>query len=198
MYVTCPSIMEVKMKIVRPVPMLLLLALLTATTAAASLESGVKAYKKGDFPRALKDFKADASKISCYNLGLMHYKGEGVKANRREAVRWFRKSAEMGHSQAQFIIGTMYDKGEDLAKDPGEAFAWYLKAAAKGHMQAQFNVGYMYTMGEGVKKDRNEAAGWLKKAAVQGHERAQKMLKVFGEEAQSDYDKGKNLSDKTI
>jgi len=155
--------------------------LLAATPCLASFDSGLKAYKKKDFGRAMKDFKADGSKNSCYNIAIMYYKGEGVKQDRREAVQWFRKAADLGHMNAQFILGTMYDKGEDLALDQGEAFRWYRKAAEQGHKQAQFNVGYMYTMGEGVKKDQKEAVIWLKKAAKQGHPEAQKILGVMGE-----------------
>lgn len=156
-----------------------------AGVAFAGLQKGVDAYKKRDYVRAMKEFKADGGNVACYNIGLMYYRGEGVKPNRGEGIKWFRKAADMGNVQAQFLMGTLYDKGEDLARDQGEAFRWYLRAAEQGHSQAQFNVGYMYTVGEGVKKDRKEAMAWLGKAAAQGHEKAAKMLKVMEEGASS-------------
>jgi TPR repeat protein len=172
------------MKIVGSFVALILIWSLVSGSAMAGMAKGVEAYRKRDFGRAMKEFKADGSGEACYNIALMHYKGEGVKANRGEAVKWFRKAAEKGNMQSQFVMGTMYDKGEDLARDQGEAFRWYRKAAEQGHAQAQFNVGYMYTMGEGVKKDRGEALVWLKKAAAQRHEKAGKLLKVLEEGAQ--------------
>lgn len=161
--------------------LVILSLLLAAAPCLASFDSGLKAYKKKDFARAMKDFKADGSKNSCYNIGIMYYKGEGVKQDRREAVQWFRKAADLGDMNAQFTMGMLYDKGEDLALDQGEAYRWYRKAAEQGHRQAQFNIGYMYTMGEGVKKDPKEAVIWLKKAAKQGHPEAKKILGVMGE-----------------
>ncbi|GHT32760.1 hypothetical protein AGMMS49592_0010 [Endomicrobiia bacterium] len=39
-----------------------------------------------------------------YNLGVMYYKGEGVKQDYKEAIKWFKKAAEQGHSGAKTAL----------------------------------------------------------------------------------------------
>ena len=154
---------------------------LTAGPAIAGFEEGLKAYKSGNYEKALKEFKADATGKSCFNIGVMYLKGEGVQRDPGEAGKWMKKGAEQGDRNAQFFLGTMYDKGEVYAKDLSVAAQWYRKAGEQGHPQAQFNLGLMLTNGEGVEKNRDEAVKWLRKAASAGHVNAQKLLKVMGE-----------------
>lgn len=158
------------------------IAVFTAVSAVADYNSGLKAYRMKEYPRAIKEFKADGGRNSNYNLGVIYFKGEGVKADRLQGLEYFKKAAEQGHMNAQFLMGTMYDKGEDVMQDRAVAAKWYRKAAEQGHAQAQFNLGLMYTNGEGVEKDRKEAVVWLKKSARQGHKGAGKLLGVMGEE----------------
>jgi len=160
----------------------LLLALLTTVTVSADYQTGMGAYRVRDYKWAMKEFKADQTRDSQYNLGVMYYKGEGVKADHHEGIEWFRKAAVQGHAQAQFLLGGFYDSGKDLPLDRAEAAKWYRKAAEQGHLQAQFNLGLMYINGEGVEKNRNKAVVWLKKAAYNGHRDAGKLLKSMGEE----------------
>lgn len=149
--------------------------------AWADYAAGLKAYQHRDFGTAHKLLKEDTSADSAYLLGIMSFKGEGVKADKAEGVRWLRRAADMGHVRAQSNLGMLYDKGDGVPLDQKEAAVWYRKAADKGDAQSQFNLGLMYTNGEGVAKDRTEAVKWLKKAARQGHPNARKLLKVMGE-----------------
>lgn len=158
------------------------IATLGSVDAHAEYKAGMRAYQAGDFARALKEFKTDKSKEAQFSLGVMHFKGQGVKADPKQSIEYFRKAAERGHANAAFLLGTIYDKGESVAKDVPVAAKWYLMAAEKGHSEAQFNVGTMYTNGEGIEKNRTEAVKWLKKAANQGHARAGKLLGVMGED----------------
>ena len=61
----------------------------------AEYESGIEAAAKGE---------ADAQ----YNLGVLHYKGQGVKKNPQEAMRLFKAAAEQGHTDAQRNLGLMF------------------------------------------------------------------------------------------
>mgnify|MGYP001398951901 CR=1 FL=1 len=166
---------------------------LLAAPVLADYKTGLGAYRVRDYKRAMKEFKADPTRDSQFNLGVMYFKGEGVKADPIEGIEWFRKAAEKGHVQAQFLLGTMFDAGKDVAQDRAAAAKWYLKAADQGHVQAQFNLGLMYTNGEGVEKDREKAVVWLKKAAGNGHRDAGRLLKTMGEEvpAQAQHKGGK-------
>lgn len=152
-----------------------------AGAARADFAGGLRAYESRDYATALRLFKADGGPDSCYVLGIMYYKGEGVTADKAEAVKWLRKAAEKGNVRAQYNLGMMYDKGDGVPKNLKEAAGWYRKAAEKGHVQSQFNLGLMYTNGEGVPKDRKEAVKWLRKAASKGHPNARKLLGVMGE-----------------
>ena len=169
----------------KPCPLLLIAVAVSALTSAicmADYNAGLKAYDAKNYGQAMKEFKADGSKNSNYNLGVMYYKGQGVKVDHRQGLEYFKKAADQGHVNAQFVLGNLYDKGEDVLQDRAVAAKWYRKAAEQGHAQAQFNLGLMYTNGEGVEKDRQEAVVWLKKSARQGHKGAGKLLAVMGEE----------------
>ena len=58
-----------------------------------------------------------------------------------EAVRWYRKAADQGIAQAQYILGTMFYHGRGVAQSDEEAARWYHKAADQGHVQAQHELG---------------------------------------------------------
>ena len=45
-----------------------------------------------------------------------------------EAVRWYRKSAELGNAAAQSSLGMMYADGVGVVKNEMEAVKWYRKA----------------------------------------------------------------------
>jgi TPR repeat protein len=72
-----------------------------------------------------------------FNLGACYDQGEGVKADKKEAVKWFRLAAEQGYANAQFNMGYSYAKGYGLKKDKVEAVKWLRLAAEQGHEDAE-------------------------------------------------------------
>jgi TPR repeat protein len=108
----------------------------------------------------------------CYNHG------KGVEKDMTEAVGWYRKAAEQGHSAAQCSLGVCYGKGQGVGQDMTEAVGWYRKAAEQGHTAAQCSLGFCYKYGEGVGKDEAEVVVWFRKAAEQGDSTAQNELGV--------------------
>lgn len=164
---------------------LVILMLACAATSWAAPQPGFsaafRAYQQHDYPTALRLFKADHGGDSCYVLGIMYYRGEGVPADKKEAIHWLTEAAEKNHLRAQYNLGMIYDKGDGVPQDLKEAAKWYRRGAEKGHVQSQFNLGLMYTNGEGVPKDHDEAVKWLRLAARKGHVNARKLLKVMGE-----------------
>ena len=56
----------------------------------------------------------------------------------------FRRAAERGHAEAQFVLAVTYDQGDGVPEDDAEAVRWYRKAAEQGHALAQFGLGTMY------------------------------------------------------
>lgn len=150
-------------------------------SARADFTAGLKAYEHHDYGTAVRLLKQDQSADSAYLLGIIYYKGEGVRADKAEAIRWLHRAADNGHIRAQYNLGMIYDKGAGVPQDLKEAAKWYRKAAEKGHVQSQFNLGLMYTNGEGVEKNHEEAVKWLRKAAKKKHANARKLLAVMGE-----------------
>ena len=54
-----------------------------------------------------------------------------------EAVKWYRKAAEQGHTGAQNNLGVRYDNGQGVTQSHTEAVKWYRKAAEQGHVGAK-------------------------------------------------------------
>ena len=50
------------------------------------------------------------------NLGWMYMEGEGVPQDYKEAVKWYRLSADQGDADAQYNLGVMYDQSQILQK----------------------------------------------------------------------------------
>ena len=131
-----------------------------------------------------KNIRADAAKgdpNAQYNMGVLYERGQIVKQDYKEAIKWYRKAADQDLAMAQFNLALMYDEGHGVKQDYKEAAKWYKKAAVQGLPQAEYNLGYMYLNGQGVFKDYDEAVKWLKLSAEHGHETAAALLKELGE-----------------
>ncbi len=74
------------------------------------------------------------------NIGWLYQKGQGVTVDNAEALKWYRKAAAAGNSEAQNSIGWFYENGMSVAADRAEALAWYRKAAAAGDNTAKGNL----------------------------------------------------------
>jgi TPR repeat protein len=62
------------------------------------------------------------------NLGVKYHKGEGVKQDYFEAVKWYKTATEQGDPRAQFNLGYMYGNGQGVKQDKFEAKLWYGEA----------------------------------------------------------------------
>jgi len=51
----------------------------------------------------------------------MHHKGDGIAQDNKEALKWYRLSAEQGNADAQNNLAVMYRKGEGVTQDYQEA-----------------------------------------------------------------------------
>src|SRR5437867_587794 len=67
--------------------------------------------------------KGDAT--AQFYLGMCYDIGNGVKKDRVEAAKWYRKAADQGHVAAQHALGLLYGVGDGVAKDSAEALRWY-------------------------------------------------------------------------
>lgn len=95
--------------------------------------------------------------------------GDSVKSV--QAVGYYRKAAELGNVEAQFLLAKWYDKGEGVPQNREKALFWYRKAAETSSsfsmesQEAKFILGRAYETGDGVVQDKEQAFEWYRKAA---------------------------------
>ena len=111
-----------------------------------------------------------------YRLGEKYQNGNGVKEDKAEAFKWFKKAAENGKENAFLPVGWKYANGDGVEENKAEAVKWYKKSAENGNTTAMNNLAWMYHDGDGVKTDKAEAFKWFKKAAENGNKDAMKWL----------------------
>ncbi|MCH8166953.1 MAG: sel1 repeat family protein, partial [Proteobacteria bacterium] len=77
---------------------------------AGDFQTGLEAYRAGDYMAALRDFRKAADQglaPAQYVLGVMYHHGRGVAQDYAEAVKWYRRAADQGNANAQFNLGGM-------------------------------------------------------------------------------------------
>ena len=74
----------------------------------------------------------------------MHANGKGTAQDFKEAIEWYKKSAELGNVNAQYNLANLYLRGQGAAQNDKLAFSWFIKAAEQGDAPAQYNLGRMY------------------------------------------------------
>lgn len=120
--------------------LLLIVALVRSENVYAGVDEGLRAYKRGDYTTALKEFELAAKqrdRSAHYYLGLMHYNGDGVTRDYKEAFKWFSKAAEEGNVSAQYNLGVMYFEGQGVPRDEFKAVKWWRKAEEQGDTSAK-------------------------------------------------------------
>lgn len=111
--------------------------------------------------------KDSALAEEAFRQGEWHRRGQ-TKSDEAEAVKCFRRAADLGHPGAQFILAGSCADGRGVVKNDWEAARWYRLAAEQGHADAQFNLGRRYQNGWGVAKNDDEARNWYQKAHEKG------------------------------
>ncbi len=142
-------------------------------------QEAMQAYTQGKYAKAHTLWIALAKAgdgEAMNNLGMLYDVGQGVPQNTKEALMWFRKSAEKGHAGGMSNLGRMLEQGRGTARHVDTAAAWFRKAADLGQADAQYNLGVLYERGEGVIKNDQHAAAWYSMAAASGQIDAQARL----------------------
>ena len=74
---------------------------------ADNYSDGINAMKNGNYVEAVRVFRVAAEKgdkFSQHCLGVMLYKGQGVKNNYAEGFKWLNLAAKQGFSQAELDL----------------------------------------------------------------------------------------------
>lgn len=149
---------------------------------AADFETGLNAYKAGDYASALKEWQPLAdlgAPHAAYNVGLLYARGQGVPKDFAKAAEYYKKAADQGIVEAEYNLAVLYSNGEGVPKDQQEAMKWFLKAAEQGDTRAADSLGDIYNEGPGAFQNYSEALKWYQKAAEAGVADAQFNLGVM-------------------
>ncbi len=168
--------------------LLAVVVVLTAAPAWADFKAGAKAYLRGDYATALKEWRPLAEQGDAraqFKLAGMYFSGRGVPQNNKEAIRWYRLAAELGHPKAQSSMGFLYANGKIVPQDYKEALRWYRLAAEQGVATAQGDMGVIYQYGRGVPQDNVQAHMWYNLAAARGYDRARRARDKLAKEMTS-------------
>ena len=179
------------------------------------LKKGKKAYKEGNFDKAIKFFRRsseDGNIVADWYLGHIYLEGRGVprdnamafsyysrvaesydpderdknrlrimvdaqlrvadyyrvgiadagiKSNYKVAARsYLRIASTYGHPGAQYSLGLMNIKGQGVKKNPQQGLKWLIAAARKRHPLSSAYLGDLYWDGKLVQKDRTRGLMW--------------------------------------
>ena len=139
-------------------------------TGVAGRVDDLKARALIDAASAGGDVLARMWVARAYSRGRLGYPRDEGKARAIALllVDAVRRQAELGSTEAVFLMGTAYDEGLGVADDPATAFTWFQKAAGADHTLAEHNIGNAYAAGRGVERDPAAAITWWTKAALKG------------------------------
>lgn len=165
-----------------------------AAPAAADVKAGVDAWARGDWSRAVSEWRplaiagdADAQ----FNLGQAYKLGRGVPIDPGQALAWFKRAADQGHLQAQDNYGI----GLFQANRRAEALPYLERSAARGESRSQLVLGTMLFNGDGVKADYPRAYALMTRASQAGlPSAAQSLAQMDGFITPADRDRGLQLA----
>ena len=109
------------------------------------------------------DEMASLKPHTMYLLGKSRALGTLSPKDMQEAVFWWRKAAEQGHTEAQYTLGLVLLRESENSK---EGRRWLLAAAEQEKAEAAYLVGGLYEEGLGIAQDQARAVEWYRKAAA--------------------------------
>lgn len=152
-----------------------LAALLAAPPAPAGVKDGVDAWSRGDFSRAVEEWRKPAAAGDAdaqFNLAQAYKLGKGVAADMARAEALYLKAAQQGHLQAADAYGLLlFQSGRREA-----AMTWIASSAGRGEPRAQYILGVAHYNGDLALKDPVRAYALMTRAAAAGLETAKATL----------------------
>lgn len=133
------------------------LALLLAAPASASVAAGVAKWRAGDWAGAVAEWAGPAARgdpDALFNMGQAHNLGRGVPQNRATAQDYYRRASDKGHVAATANLGiSLWQDGRRA-----EALPHLRRAADLGDPRASFVLGVAIFNGDGA--PRNQTLGY--------------------------------------
>ncbi len=133
----------------RMLAVMTLILTLTNSARGESLDEGIAAYQRGDYPQAQELFLSLAgrgdARAQLY-LGYLHFHGQGVAEDNGRALGYFAAAADQGDADAQYQLGYMYVFGfTPLAPASARQLGiqWSLRAATQGNADARVMLSHL-------------------------------------------------------
>ena len=124
-----------------------------------------------------KKAAAQNDPYALFMLGTFADQGVGENINKKKALKYFIKSAQLGFARAQYNIAEYYSQGIVSEKESaGLAYYWYRKAALQDDPKAQKEIGFHYLMGHGVEQNYTYGLNWLNLSERNGDPEAKSFM----------------------
>ncbi|WP_368882908.1 tetratricopeptide repeat protein [Proteus mirabilis] len=150
----------------------------------------------------VKEYPNDA-KLNFQVGHLYNFRYSELDSERKdlEAVKWFKKAAELGEPNSQNIIAYLYEKGDwGIKQDPKKAIEWYQKAVGSGDNNAPMNLAKIYYKGVDTEVDYKKALSLFEITKDYNMSEYAKYLSQFyynGQSVTSDCDKAADYYEKS-
>ena len=152
---------------------MILLKLMLCAVLAAAAQPSTGQWKSAPLAAVQTAAKGGDAKAAL-ELGLRYDLGRGgAGKDQDEAIKWLRKAADAGDTDAQVIAGMKLAYGNGPNSDQVDAFNYFKQAAAQGTAVALYELGVAYKTARGTVKNDAEAVAAFSKAAEAGHAGAQ-------------------------
>lgn len=150
-------------------------ALAASAPALADVKAGVDAWSRGDYARAVAEWRGPAlagDADAQFNMGQAYKLGRGVPADLAQAEGWYQKAAAQGHAQAQDNYGlALFGDGRKA-----DALPWLEKSVARDEKRAELVLGNMLFNGDAVPRDYVRAYALVSRSSQQGLPQASQTL----------------------
>lgn len=145
---------------------------------------GVAAFEKKDFKKAVALLRAGAEKGDTDAMVMLAYcleNGKGIKKDRNEARKWYKKAADAGNALAQAMYGI-----DRLEVSEKEGIAYLKKSAAQDCVFGQYFLGVRFLQEDRSKTRIAEGVDYFKKAAAHSFTDTKNVLDYVKEDDEDD------------
>mmetsp|Transcript_115027 Transcript_115027/g.171927 ORF Transcript_115027/g.171927 Transcript_115027/m.171927 type:complete len:745 (+) Transcript_115027:30-2264(+) len=121
--------------------------------------------KYDDYISLLRQAAEGDHKTALYELGRLYEFGNFLDRDISKAVRYYKKSAELGHAEGQRAYAFMLDQGRVAPQNTGKAILYYTFAADNRDVEASLVLGNKFLRGYDTPKSCSSALKYYKFAA---------------------------------
>lgn len=138
--------------------------------------------KHHDFDRDLPDADRLHQVAMLFETG-----GLGIRRSPKDALRFHKFAAVLGHHRSQGVMGEYYEVGKTENRNPRRARTLYRESSRASDARAQYNLGRVFYHGLlGQRANQRNARLLFEKAAKRRHKGAQSALGYMYEKGEGD------------